>query len=237
MGKIYRKKCFLCKKNYIGRGKLFCSLKCSFKQKEHDNNERLYITCKNCNSSFRLKSIYCIKRKRYCSRLCQAQYLKKYPPRYLFERKREQITDETRKKLSKANKGKKRSDETRRKISESNKGKKCPWAKPPHYSGEKCHLWRGGVTSRNKKIRGSLEYKLWRKAVFERDNYTCVWCNVKSGDGKTIYLQADHIKPFAYFPKLRFNINNGRTLCIECHRKTDTYMGRAIREYGKLINI
>ena len=42
-------------------------------------------------------------------------------------------------------------------------------------------------------------------------------------NGKKIVLHADHIKPFAFFPKLRFAIDNGRTLCIDCHKKTDTY--------------
>ena len=56
---------------------------------------------------------------------------------------------------------------------------------------------------------------IWRKAVFERDNYTCQICRVR---GK--YLEADHIKPFAYFPELRFELTNGRTLCRKCHDKT-----------------
>jgi hypothetical protein len=74
-----------------------------------------------------------------------------------------------------------------------------------------------GKTPINQCIRKSNEYKLWRKAVFERDNYTCVWCG-KRGD-----IEADHIKPFSLYPALRFAIDNGRTLCKDCHRKTDTY--------------
>lgn len=77
--------------------------------------------------------------------------------------------------------------------------------------------WKGGITPINKALRKSAEYKQWRKAVFERDNYTCVWCFQHGGN-----LQADHIKPFAFFPELRFVVDNGRTLCISCHKKTDT---------------
>ncbi len=83
--------------------------------------------------------------------------------------------------------------------------------------------WKGGVTPIHNKIRGTCEYKLWRKAVFTRDNYTCVWCGSKNGEGKTIVLNADHIKPFAMYPELRFAIDNGRTLCVPCHKTTDTY--------------
>lgn len=115
-----------------------------------------------------------------------------------------------------------------------NKGKEAVWAKgnqwrkgkpnPNPYTarGEKSATWKGGITPINKKIRNSLQMQKWRKAVFERDNYTCKMCGQV---GK--YLNADHIKPFAYFPKLRFAISNGRTLCVPCHRKTDTYGGRS----------
>ena len=72
----------------------------------------------------------------------------------------------------------------------------------------------------------SRKYKNWRESVFKRDNYTCTWCDQKRG-----YLEADHIKPFAYFPKLRFEINNGRTLCRECHKSTDTYGYKAKKLY------
>lgn len=86
-------------------------------------------------------------------------------------------------------------------------------------AGEKSHLWRGGITPINRAIRSSLEMKQWRKAVFERDNYTCVFC----GDKASGKLQADHIMPFALFERVRFDLLNGRTLCEDCHRKTETY--------------
>ena len=108
--------------------------------------------------------------------------------------------------------GKHRSEETRKKIGEARKG-------------EKCNLWKGGITPINEKIRHSLEYRLWRESVFKRDNFTCIWCGLKFIKGITgnVELQADHIKPFASYPELRFAIDNGRTLCINCHRKTDTW--------------
>lgn len=89
-----------------------------------------------------------------------------------------------------------------------------------------CHnWWQGGKTEQNRQIRNSLEYKLWRTAVFTRDNFTCVWCGLKFIKGITgnVILQVDHIKPFCDYPELRFAIDNGRTLCVECHRKTDTW--------------
>lgn len=103
-----------------------------------------------------------------------------------------------------------------------NKGLKAGDA-PGIRSGERINTWRGGVTPINAYQRKTLDYKNWRKAVFERDNYTCVFCGAQNGKGKTITLQADHIKPFALYPELRLAIDNGRTLCKPCHTKTDTY--------------
>jgi 5-methylcytosine-specific restriction endonuclease McrA len=66
----------------------------------------------------------------------------------------------------------------------------------------------------NKKIRFSPEYANWRKAVFERDNWTCQICEERGGN-----IQADHILPFSTHVEARFDVSNGRTLCIECHKK------------------
>jgi len=70
--------------------------------------------------------------------------------------------------------------------------------------------------------RYSPEAELWRKAVFARDDYTCQMCGVRNrkGNGYTVRLEADHIKPFAYFPDIRYDVSNGRTLCRPCHDTT-----------------
>jgi 5-methylcytosine-specific restriction endonuclease McrA len=86
---------------------------------------------------------------------------------------------------------------------------------------EKHPLWRGGRYKTERKAdMASLSYKRWRLAVFERDNYRCVEC------GATGYLHADHIQPYAKYPDLRHDVTNGRTLCVNCHRRTPTYAGR-----------
>lgn len=117
--------------------------------------------------------------------------------------------------------GRKHTLETRRKISEAHKG-------------ERSYMWKGGITSINEQIRRSLEYKLWRESVFERDNYTCVWCGARGGQGKRVDLHADHVKSFAYYPELRFAIDNGRTLCVPCHKTTDNYGGRNINQIPQI---
>lgn len=111
--------------------------------------------------------------------------------------------------------------EVKKKISESKKGNKNP-------------NWKGGISPLNILIRNSAEMRLWRKSVFERDNYTCIWCGVRNGNGKNITLHADHIKPFSLFPELRFAIDNGRTLCIECHKTTESY---GFKSYNNKKNI
>lgn len=144
------------------------------------------------------------------------------------------LSEEHRRKFTLSRLGKKNSDEMRRKISAANKGQK-PSAlciersrearknglnlsdearrkKSEQHRGAKHHAWKGGVTPENLRIRALIDMKLWREAVFKRDNFTCQECDVRGGD-----LHAHHIKPFCRYPDLRFEVSNGLTLCEPCH--------------------
>lgn len=82
---------------------------------------------------------------------------------------------------------------------------------------ENSHFWRGGKTKESQKIRSMAQYNEWRIAVFTRDNYQCQSCGKRSGNGKKIILNAHHIVPFSENEALRFDVDNGITLCRECH--------------------
>ncbi len=91
--------------------------------------------------------------------------------------------------------------------------------------GENNHQWRGGLSRIGQRLRNTVDYAKWRIAVLRRDNFTCVKCGYKSKTtiNKKSDVQVDHIKQFAYYPTLRLNIGNGRTLCISCHKSTETF--------------
>jgi hypothetical protein len=83
---------------------------------------------------------------------------------------------------------------------------------------EKSHFWKGGITPLNKKLRRCSMYRIWREAVFLKDNFTCQnfncpYCSNKMG----VFLHPHHIKSFSRHPDLRFDINNGITYCKEFH--------------------
>jgi len=142
--------------------------------------------------------------------------------------------------------GKKHSQDTKELWSKTRKGR-IPWNKgrvgvqnhspetrlkmSNSRKGAKSHLWKGGITPINQQIRTSKKYKDWRIAVFERDDYTCQECGSRG-----VTLHADHIKPFAYYPELRLVIENGRTLCVPCHKKTDSYANKAKTNYQTMFN-
>ena len=80
------------------------------------------------------------------------------------------------------------------------------------------------ATTEREVIKKTLKYRFWRESVFKRDDYTCQICSKRGGK-----LNADHIKSFRDYPEYRLDINNGRTLCVDCHYKTDNYGSKAIK--------
>lgn len=96
------------------------------------------------------------------------------------------------------------------------------------------HFWRGGTSSERKLIYASREYKAWRNAVFTRDDYTCVLCGARSAAGAPVELEADHIIPWSERRDLLYDVSNGRTLCVPCHRQTDTYGWKQLHKLHRL---
>ena len=136
-------------------------------------------------------------------------------------------TIEARKKMSIAHSGKTLSKEHKEKIGLRIKELGI---KPPIIKGDRHHSWKGGITPFAESVRKCLKYREWRTKIFRRDKFTCQFCK-KSG----VYLEADHFPitfakilednkirtlEVAFSCKILWNIDNGRTLCSQCHDKS-----------------
>jgi hypothetical protein len=90
--------------------------------------------------------------------------------------------------------------------------------------------WKGGI-KKDKDRRKSLDMVNWRNNVFERDGYTCQICNKVGG-----YIQPHHILMYSIFPQQRSNINNGITLCLDCHKLLHKTIGKLdlLKSYSRL---
>ena len=105
------------------------------------------------------------------------------------------------------------------------------------YCSQECHLkmlhesikgenhpnWNGGISILNDR-HDSLDYKKWRQEVYKRDNYQCQICGSKNK------INAHHIYSWKFYPEKRYDINNGITLCEECHTKIHKKFGYHSKE-------
>lgn len=78
--------------------------------------------------------------------------------------------------------------------------------------GIKIEDFDGFVTTEQHMERNNTYYKEWRTKVFERDNYTCQCCGKHGGN-----LNAHHLYNFAQYPELKYDVDNGVTICPKCH--------------------
>lgn len=84
--------------------------------------------------------------------------------------------------------------------------------------GDRHWAWKGGISPINKRLRQSSAYLTWRRTVFVRDHWTCQRCGDHSSKGHPVILNAHHKNPFSTHPDLRYDTDNGITLCSSCHR-------------------
>ena len=111
-----------------------------------------------------------------------------------------------------------------------NTGKEAPWAKPPHFTGEKSSHWKGGITkqkgyasfkARQREIRkngngGTHTMQEWEKLKNYYD-YMCLCCKRFEPE---IKLEKDHIIPLSRGGS--DNIENIQPLCGSCNSKKYT---------------
>ena len=137
-------------------------------------------------------------------------------------RKGQKASEEQLKKMSLCNPkiwlGKKFSDEHRKKISESRKGFKMSEKQKIKMRENKIgnkhwHWYQDRSKLKTQEDRRSTAVNEWRINIYKRDNYKCKISN-KNCEGR---LEAHHILNWEEFPELRYDINNGITLCHAHH--------------------
>ena len=83
------------------------------------------------------------------------------------------------------------------------------------YRGENHPRYNDELSDEERELnRKYTDYYLWRKSVYERDNYTCKCCGDSSGGN----LVAHHIISYRSDKEKQTLIDNGITLCEKCHK-------------------
>lgn len=193
------------------RRKLFYCMDCG-KILSPGAGRKNYKRCRPCNDKFRTKpKIPCINCGKILSK--SARTLGIIKCRHCWGLGRS-LSKETKIKIGLGNLGKKCNSVTKEKLRIANTGKKRSAEMREKISGSNSSNWQGGISKIRNIIEGKSEYQDWRIAIFERDNYTCKICQ-KHG----VELNAHHILSFAHHPERRLSIDNGVTLCLECHKE------------------
>ena len=159
---------------------------------------------------------------------------KKIGTPWLIGKKRKPFTEEHKRRIGMANsialKGKKHPHTYTKESAEKMRRLK---------SGKNSNFWKGGISKLSDRIKASYKYRNWRRKVFKRDNWTCQNCSQIGNE-----LHPHHLKQFAmilqqnniktveeaFNCKELWDINNGKTLCRECHKLTKSYASGHIKK-------
>lgn len=134
-------------------------------------------------------------------------------------RKGEKRSDAARLRMSLAHLGKKQSPELIKKRADALRGhKQSPETIAKRTLGRRRPILK---PDESKIWKNRIEYKNWRKAVFERDNWTCQKYKERGGE-----LHPHHVRNFAEHSELRFDVNNGITLSVKAHREFHKIYGK-----------
>lgn len=194
------------------RARKYCSRKC---HRDYLASTVPKVTCLVCGKQFPKGPSS--NANKFCSRHCHHEYLRSGRDN---ERLRHnlRLTPEAIQKWRQSmegrrawNKGVKLSDLHRKHLSEAH-------LLSDKQRGERHPRWRGGLGNENYQLRHSFIYRQWRLSVFKRDDFTCQRCGVRG-----CFIEAHHLKSFCKHPELRFDVNNGVTLCVPCHARLDVY--------------
>ncbi|MCK9370210.1 HNH endonuclease [Candidatus Dojkabacteria bacterium] len=239
---IFTKLCVACGKELKKRQNKFCSKQCN----GICQRNKILVHCGICKKEFftvngRIRD----KRGKYCSKACyyisrkginvskNTEFKKGLIP---WNKGSHIMTNDALIRWRKNNpspfKGWKHSEKTKELIRLKRANQKNP-------SGSNHWNWKGGTSPLRKSIQNTRKYRNWRTAVFKRDDYTCQFCKERGHQ-----INADHIKPFyKIIEKYKINtvekaknckelwdISNGRTLCVPCHKQTPSYL---VNQYTK----
>ena len=138
--------------------------------------------------------------------------------------------------------GKHHSQETKMKMSERAKRRIVPYShilqmcearkglKPWNWIEDRSLLKRYGDDNKDRR---SYAYTNWRTQVWLRDKFKCRIAN-RDCDGR---IEAHHILSYKGHPELRYEINNGITLCHAHHPRRRAEEKRLIPIFKELVSV
>ena len=117
------------------------------------------------------------------------------------------------------------------KISSGSKTGRCKKCYLGSINGKNNPNYSNGIYANN--LLSTVEYKTWKLSVFNRDDRVCALCGIKD-KGHTFH--AHHIIPKRERPDLIFDINNGITLCKECHESINNKEYLYIEQFTSIVH-